>query len=252
MLLNIMYLKFFNFLEEVIFMAVNQNNDDRARESAKKAKEMSPSIQYAIVQVLPNIMNGAFWGFTDMKGISQHIDAIKDSNGRIVARQLGNACLVEVDPNYLIQAVRVIDPEAIKNKDVETITQKRAEASIAFEKFLISKGKSSKKTGQPFAGTIGIYCTNDVTSIIYKNVSYPAFRVEIATALRLLEQYGYKVKVNGQFVTPTQAAQSGQALWSSVVLSPTKTGLFIDVTCTYSSAQIEELEKQYKARNNIK
>ena len=74
---------------------------DRANAAAQRAKQMSPSIQYAIVQVLPNINNGAFWGFTDMKGIQGHIDAIRNSGGNITARQLGNACLVEVNPSYM-------------------------------------------------------------------------------------------------------------------------------------------------------
>lgn len=237
-------------------MAVNQSNTqankDRANAAAQRAKQMSPSIQYAIVQVLPNIVNGAFWGFTDMKSIQEHIEAIKNSNGQLVVRQLGNACLIEVAPQFLIGAVSQIDPNAVTQKDVQVMTQKRAEAQIAFEKFLISKGKTSEKTGKPFAGTIGIYCTNDVTTINYKGVAYPAFRVDMATALGLLGKYGYQIRVNGQFVSPQQASQSGQALWSATVLAPTKTGLFVDINCTYSAAQIKELEKQFKAQYGTK
>lgn len=237
-------------------MSVNQSNDqvnrDKANAAAQKAKQMSPSIQYAIVQVLPNIVNGAFWGFTDMKSIQEHIEAIKNSEGKIVARQLGNACLLEVTPQYLIQAVGQIDPNAVTQKDVQVMTQKRAEAQIAFEKFLISKGKTSEKTGKMFAGTIGIYCTNDVTTINYKGISYPAFRVDMATALGLLNKYGYQIRVNGQFVSAQQASQAGQALWSSAVLAPTKTGLFVDISCTYSAAQIKDLEKQFKAQYGLK
>lgn len=237
-------------------MTVKQDSKDNTRvkasAAAQKAKQMSPSIQYAIVQVLPNIVNGAFWGFTDMKGIQEHIEAIKASNGQIVARQLGNACLIEVVPQYLIKAVSQIDSNAVTNKDVQVMSQKRAEAQIAFEKFLISRGKSSAKTGKPFAGTIGIYCTNDVTTISYKGVSYPAFRVDMITALGLLDRYGYTVRVNNQFIPAKQASQAGQSLWSSVTLAPTKTGLFIDISCTYSADKIKELEKQFKAKYDVK
>lgn len=226
----------------------NQNNNvqDRANAAAKRAKEMSPSVQYAIVQVLPNIVNGAFWGFTDMKGIQEHIEAIRNSGGNLSARQLGNACLIEVNPNYMVNAVAAIDPNAVTQKDIQTMTQKRAEAQVAFEKFLISKGKSSEKSGQAFSGTIGIYCTNDVTTINYKGVAYPAFRVDMQTALSLLAKYGYVIQVGGQFISAQQAAQAGQNLWSSTTLAPTKTGLFVNVSCTYSAAQIKELEKQFK------
>ena len=60
---------------------INEEVRSKANESAKKAKQMSPSVQYAITTALPNISNGAFWGFTDLNGIKNHIDTIKpDSN----------------------------------------------------------------------------------------------------------------------------------------------------------------------------
>lgn len=224
----------------------------KANEAAKRAKQMSPSVQYAIVQVLPNIVNGAFWGFTDMHGIKEHIEAIKQSNGQMVARQLGNSCLIEVTPQYLIQALTTIDPNSVTQKDLQVMTQKRAEAQISLEKFLINRGKSSEKTGKLFAGTAGIYCINDVSTIVYKGVNYPAFRVDMATAIGLFDKYGYSMRVNGKFVPAAQAAKAGQDLWSSVVLSPTKTGLFIDIACTYNATQMKELEKQFKAQYEVK
>lgn len=232
-------------------MATNRNDQElrnRANESAKKAKALSPSIQYAIVTVMPNIINGAFWGFTDMKSISEHIEAIKNSNGNLMARKLGNACLIEANPNYLVNAISSIDANALAQKDLQVMNQKRAEAQIAFEKFLITRGKSEK----PFGGTIGIYCTNDVTTISYKGVNYPAFRVDIITTLGLLSKYGYTIKVNGQFVSAQQASQAGQALWDSTILAPTKTGIFVDIQSTFPPAKIKELEKEFKARYKVK
>lgn len=232
-------------------MATNKNDQElrnRANESAKRAKALSPSIQYAIVTVMPNIVNGAFWGFTDMKSIQEHIEAIKNSNGNLTVRKLGNACLIEANPNYLVKAIAVIDPNALTQKDLQTMSQKRAEAQIAFEKFLIAKGKSE----HPFGGTIGIYCTNDVTTIAYKGVNYPAFRVDIVTALSLLSKYGYTIKVKGNFVSAQQASNAGQDLWDSTTLAPTKTGIFVDICGTLSAAQMKELEKQFKAKYNVK
>ena len=232
-------------------MATNRNDQElrnRANESAKRAKALSPSIQYAIVTVMPNIVNGAFWGFTDMKSIQEHIEAIKNSNGNLTVRKLGNACLIEANPNYLVKAIAVIDPNALTQKDLQTMSQKRAEAQIAFEKFLIAKGKSEYH----FGGTIGIYCTNDVTTIAYKGVNYPAFRVDIVTALSLLSKYGYTIKVKDNFVSAQQASNAGQDLWDSTTLAPTKTGIFIDIYGTLSAAQMKELEKQFKAKYNVK
>lgn len=228
-----------------------QGTRDRAAASASRAKQMPESVQYAIVTILPNIVNGAFWGFTDKAGVEKHIDTIKSAGGNLSARLLGNACLIEANPNFLVSAVAQIDPKAVTQADLENMKKKMAEAEVSFEKFLISKGKT-KQGQKPFGGAIGIYCINDVTTISYKGVNYPAFRVDMQKALGLLGRYGYKVQVQGQFMDAMSAANSGQALWSSCTLSPTKTGLFINVQSTYTNEQIKQLEAQFKARYGIK
>lgn len=230
---------------------VSKNNTDinnRANESAKKAKQLSPAAQYAITTALPNVANGAFWGFTSMQGVKQHIESIKSSGGNIIARKVGTACLLEVSPSYLLQSVQMIDPNLFDQEMINSINKARAEAHVAFEKFLIARGKEVSKTGRNYAGTIGIYCTNDVTTIAYKGVNYPAFRLASADVLGYLAQYGYMVKVNNSYCTPQQASQAGSAFWDSMQISPTKTGVFMEICSTYSAEQIKVLEQQFKIR----
>ena len=225
---------------------VNENRA-KANESAKRAGQMPPSVQYAIIQVMPNILNGAFWGFTTLKEIEGHYDSIKSSGGNVVARKLSNACLIEVNPAYLIKAISMIDPEALTQKDLDTMQKMRAESLVSFERFLVRKAKEIKDN-KKFGGTIGIYCTNDVNTVTYKGTNYPAFRVEIASTLNLLKKWGYLVRVNGNFVKPDQV---GNAIWDSVVLAPTKTGLFIDIQSTLDLETVKQLEKQWKAQNKV-
>lgn len=223
---------------------------ERANVSASRAKQMPESVQYAIVTILPNIVNGAFWGFTDKAGVEKHIDAIRQAQGNLSARLLGNACLIEANPNYLVSAVAQIDPNAVTQADLNKMKNAMAEAEISFEKWLISKAKT-KEGAKQFGGTIGIYCINDVSTITYKGVNYPAFRVDMQKALGYLGKYGYKVQVQGQFVDVQTAAQAGQALWSSLTLSPTKTGLFINVQSTLPNEQVKALEAQFNAKYGI-
>ena len=223
----------------------SNNINDRARESALKAKKMPASVQYAIVQVLPNILNGAFWGFTDIRDIKDHVNELREDKN-ITARKLGNACLIEVVPQYLLKAVSVIDPNAINKKDIDVMTESMVKATMEFEKFLLRKGKKG------FVGTIGIYCINDVSTISYKGVSYPAFRLSMDSALKILAQYGYTIQVKGNFMTPQQASQAGQDLWDSAQLSPTKTGIFITVRSTLSEEQLKSLESDFKSKYGLK
>ncbi len=227
--------------------AADATSRGRSKVSAQNAKQMPASVQYAIIRILPNIVNGCFWGFADMNDVQKHFAVLQQDNN-IIARKLGNACILEVKQDYFLKAVQVIDPNAITNKDIQVMQQAIAEANIGFERFLISKGK--QKNG--FGGTIGIYCVNDCTSITYKGVSYPAFRLTMGDTLSYLNTYGYKVQVMGKFVDAMTAANAGQALWDSVQLSPTKTGVFVNIKSTYPPEQMKELEKLFKQKYNLK
>lgn len=221
------------------------NVDEKSKESAKKAQQLPPSVQYAIVQVMPNILNGAFWGFTDLAGIKEHIDALRQDKN-IIPRKLSNACLLEVVPQYLLQAMMMIDPNILSQQDLLDIQKKMAEAVVEFEKFLVKRGKDG------FSGVVGIYCINDTPNIRYKNVNYPAFRVNMNIALELLNKYGYAVKVGGKFVSASQAVQMGQALWESTVISPTDTGIMIEIKSTLPQQQMAKLAAEFKAAHSKK
>lgn len=206
---------------------------------ASKAKQLPPAVQFAIITALPNCTNGAFWGFTSMEDAKEHLDVIKGNNN-ICARPLGNACLIEVNPDYLYKACNVIDPTLMTQKDVAVMQQYMAEANASFEKFLC---RSAEKGG--FASMVAIYCTNDSNAITFKGTSYPAFRLNVQSALQLLNKWRYMVLVGGQYVTPQVAMQAGQALFSSMQLSPTNTGVFISIKSTLTPEQAKQLKQQY-------
>lgn len=216
---------------------------EESQGGAKKANQLPVGVQYAIVQVLPNIMNGCFWSFTNMEDARKYMDVIKEDNN-IVARKLGDACLIEVNPSYLTKAIQMMDPEALTVQDCINMRDSRIEATEEMRAFLIRRGKKPER----FAGTIGIYCTNDTSNILYKGTNYPAFRVDFNTALQLLASCNYAIKLNGQFVSAQQAQQAGQALWDSAQLSPSYTGIFIDIQYMGTPEQAKALDIQMRNR----
>lgn len=218
----------------------------KSRDAAQKAKQLPASTQYAIVQVLPNILNGCFWGFTDLNDIKKHYEALKQDKN-IQARKLGNACLLEVEPSYLLKAVQMIDAQAINQKDIEVMKKAMFDAEYEFEKFLIRSAQN--KAG--FGGTIGIYCTNDSTAITYKGTRYPAFRLDLKKTVAYLMQYNYAIQINGQFVPASQASKNGQALFESLNLSPTNTGAFLNIKYLGTPEQGKQYEAQFKMKYGV-
>lgn len=209
---------------------------------AKRAQELSPSTQYAIITVLKNITNGACWGFTSLEDVRQHADALKQ-DPNIKARKLGNACLIEVNPDYLISSVRQVDPNLVTQRDLDDMRKGLAEAAFDFEKFLINKGDKDEKSY-----LVGIYCINDSTAITYNGTPYPAFRINVNSFLSICDKWGYGVCVGKEVVSPRALMTNLKPLFESLILSPTNTGIFARIVPPADKVTFAQRKKEHKER----
>ncbi len=195
---------------------------DKAVEQALKLPE---STQYAIVKVLENYSNGAFWGFAKKEEALSVAESVKtDPNVRIFILANPDDVLVEVNPKYFTEAVVKTAPELVKQEDIRDMQEAMKTALGDFQKFLMNK----KKKG--YRGYVGIYCTNDTPTIRYKEVSYPAFRVNLQTFLEGCQQYGFNIEFNGKTYSPAQVKQMGAEAYRLLQQSPTATGLFVKIS----------------------
>lgn len=216
------------------------NGANKSVACGNKAQKLPESVQFAIITALPNIVNGAFWGFEEVKKCREYGEALKGDKN-VILRKLygGEAALVEVNPDYLLKAVSLVDGNLITKKDIEAMREGIAEGCASFEKFLM------RNADKNFRSQVGIYCINDSTAITYKGIAYPAFRVDIRTALNLMNKWGYMIGVAGKMVTPQDAMHAGSKLFESMMLSPTNTGVFITVASTWNEAQVKQAKEQY-------
>lgn len=216
------------------------NGANKSVACGNKAQKLPESVQFAIITALPNIVNGAFWGFEEVKKCREYGEALKGDKN-VILRKLygGEAALVEVNPDYLLKAVSLVDGSLITKKDIEAMREGIADGCASFEKFLM------RNADKNFRSQVGIYCINDSTAITYKGIAYPAFRVDIRTALNLMNKWGYMIGVAGKMVTPQDAMHTGSKLFESMMLSPTNTGVFISVASTWNEAQVKQAKEQY-------
>lgn len=205
-------------------MKDNKQLDARAHAQAKRAQGLPESTQFAIMKTLSNIVNGACWGFANIDEVKEYYeDLCKDNN--VIARKVKGGCLVEVSPEYLISAVRAVDSSLINAHDIEEMKKGMADGYATLEKFLADKVKKEPR----YRGVIGIYCINNTPAIRHNGTQYPAFRVNLANTLRLLNEYGFKLKIDGKVITPAQASSNLTAVYGGLVLSPTQTGVFLEI-----------------------
>lgn len=219
--------------------------DKKAQAAAEAMRKLPESVQFAVSCTLPNFANGCYWGFIPMTEAEKYLHLIKEEKN-LTARKIGDYCVIEVNPKYLATTVASLGMDIIREKDIQNIKKYTAQAFVDIEKFLLRKGKKG------FEGTIGIYCTNDTPVIKTEGKSVDAFRLSAGNLISVLTHYGYQIKVNNTWVTPSQAvANGGQALFDSMKVSPTKTGVFLDIKSTFSPEQMIRLEAEFNKKYGI-
>ena len=193
--------------------------------AVEESLKLPISTQYALLKIVPNFSNGAFWGFDDKsEALSIVNDLKKDDKMRVFQLADENKVLVEADPNYLIENVAKAAPQLVKAEDINEMKEKMKEAFNDFDKFI------SKKKAEGFTGAIGIYCVNDTTSIRYKGITLPAFRVNFATALQIFAKHGVSIVFNGKKHSVDEVRKLGVNAYKLLGYSPTNTGLFLQIT----------------------
>ena len=201
--------------------------------------------QFAIVTAGANSKHGCFWGFSDVRTLRNKIEAIKQEPSIQVRRLANEACLIEIKPDRMLQILNAANPNLFTAKDCEDAKQMMQEAEGDFIKYMLTNGKKSPDKQN---NTIGIYCTNDVTTIKHKGQSYPAFRVNLETALRYMDQYQYGIVVDNKVITARQVVSMGPSVYEKFTLSPTKTGIFVQVKPLQNSLFYNNVEKQLKGK----
>lgn len=198
------------------------------------------SVQFAVSKALPNTPYGAFWGFSHISECMTYMRALQ-ADKNIILGQLSNgkSVLVEVNPDFLIQTTRMISPDIITDEDITEMRRGMAYGYACFEKFLMQRADKN------FNDLVGIYCTNDCYSITYKGINYPTFSVDIRTALQFMNKWGYYFIADGKPVMPSQAMGLGAKLFSNLIMSPTNTGVFMQIASSFTTEQVKQLKQQY-------
>ena len=204
--------------------------------------------QYAVSVVLPNFAKGCYWGFTTMEEALQYVESLKN-NPNVTARKIGDRCLVEVKPDYLYNQLAELGENVIKQADVQYLKRSSAEARVDLERFLIKCIRQGN-----FCNKIAIYCTNNTPVIHYRDMNFPAFKLSMTDAFPILAEYGFQLRVNGVYVNINEFVNQPnaiQAMCNSMFVSPTNTGIFIDIKATDSPNKVDYYEQIFNKKYQI-
>ena len=202
-------------------------NNEISERQAMSLQKLSPEIQFAIVNCLPNIPFGVDWGLCDLEETKEYLEDIKQ-NKNIFAMPVNGGVVLHVNPEYLMNVCESATGGLISKDDLKRVQERQKEVYEAFNRFI--------KKNNDHKGFIGIYCTNSVANIRFNDTDYPAFRLNLENAYGVLATNGFKVELSDGSVINAEVAlnmvRSGKAenmkaISKSLIMSPTKTGVFL-------------------------
>ena len=215
----------------------------KAERSAEVAvANLPPSMLYAIQVTAATLKNGVFWGFVPISDVKKHMDDLRGEQNITLRKIDDGYCIVEVQPAWLLNGVVACAPDAFTTKDVQQIRYSADLASADIAKFLCKMGMQNDRSERK----IVIYCVNKVPTVVMKGTALPAFRLTMGQAMQWLGELGYQVKVAGNYVPAKQAMGMGQALWDSLRIIPTKSGVAMDIKFAGNPEYCKQFDKEMR------
>lgn len=174
--------------------------------------------QIAVGLVSANILNGCSWEFTRNNiDVRRNMGAFNESE-TCSAVKVGNGYLVSMVMGRIVQILAKEAMGIFNEKDLHLAQEHRKEALISLDKKL--------KSG--YQGKMGIFCTNDSTTITIDGNRYPAYAVTLQELLSICVRNGYGI-VCDKVRTPQEVAANCSKVIERLHMAPSGNALLIEI-----------------------
>lgn len=182
--------------------------------------------QIAIGVISKNVMNGCSWEFIrHNREVEKNLEAFKN-NPHVSLQQVTyshdkgiTGYMVSMDFQYMLNLLRKEAPGLFTEADLQHISHHRQNALTSLAKMMASK----------FRGRIGVYCTNDSSTITKDGKSYPAFAITFVELLQLCQKCGYGVVVDNIPRAPGEVYKRASAMLKAATVAPSSNAIFFDI-----------------------
>ena len=205
---------------------VTENVRRAAEQFATNLEKYPIEEQIAITAISKNVLNGCSWEFVrNTSDIRSELDAFRNSKSCELKEvtyshdKKISGYLVYMNLNRLVsilakEGMGVFDQAAL-NKAVEH--RKKAIVDCA------------KLMNQGYRGRLGIYCTNDSSTITVDGNSYPAFALTLEELCDICGQRNYGFPVRGVVRSPAEVKAKADGVIKACIVAPSSNALFIDI-----------------------
>lgn len=183
--------------------------------------------QIAIGVISKNVQNGCSWEFVRKNPeVERHLsDFAKNPHVSVEEVTYSHdkritGYLVSMDLQYMLEVLGKEAPGLISAKDLQHISQHRQKAILELTKLIGNK---------KFRGRIGIYCTNDSSTITRDGTVYPAFAITLGELLQVCVKCGYGVVIDNIPRNPNDVYQRSKAVLKAATVAPSSNAIFFDI-----------------------
>lgn len=174
--------------------------------------------QIAVGLIAKNIHNGCSWEFVrnnpEVKRAKPDFDQSQTCN--LIKVKNGYICTITMN-----RILEILNKEArgiLTPQELKEASEHRQEAIVALD----------AKMKKGYKGRIGIFCTNDSTSITIKGTTFPAFAVTFNELLTVCIRNNYGL-VLGALRTPTETSAIADKVIQQLDMAPSGNALLIDI-----------------------
>ena len=202
------------------------NNEQAAQKFAENISKYPIEEQIAIGVISKNVMNGCSWEFVrHNREVERNLEAFKN-NPHVNVQQVTyshnkgiGGYLVSMDFQYMLELLRKEAPGLFSQEDLNYIAQHRQKALVDLTKLMAGK----------FRGRIGVYCTNDSSTITKDGKSFPAFAITLVELLQVAQKCGYGIVVDNIPRAPGDVYKRMTAMLKAATVAPSSNALFFDI-----------------------
>lgn len=202
------------------------NNEQAAQKFAENISKYPIEEQIAIGVISKNVMNGCSWEFVrHNREVERNLEAFKN-NPHVNVQQVTyshnkgiGGYLVSMDFQYMLELLRKEAPGLFSQEDLSYIAQHRQKALVDLTKLMAGK----------FRGRIGVYCTNDSSTITKDGKSFPAFAITFVELLQVAQKCGYGIVVDNIPRAPGDVHKRMTAMLKAATVAPSSNALFFDI-----------------------
>ena len=202
-----------------------------ANQFAENLEKYPIEEQIAVATISKNVLNGCSWEFVrNTAELRRSLEAFQNSKTCQLKevmyshQQKISGYLLIMNLNRLVdilskEALGVFDQKALQDA-----LKHRQEAIMKVAKIM-----TPDKKGKCYVGRVGIFCTNDTSTITIKGVSYPAFAVTLGEFCDICAQMKYGIKLGNAVRNPVDVKARADQVLKNCIVAPSSNALFLDI-----------------------